>query len=196
MESQDSSSSVTSEYGYKFDRVAVDRLHSERWMFDQLLVAAIGVTMAFVGLAVSKTAEYILEMKLDWASERMEQYGFMSGFLSHVGVSSLLALGAFLPVAYRPVSAGSGIAEAKAILNGVVIPQCTSLMTAFCKGLSVISSVSASLPAGLEGPMIHLGLCLGANANRLVPHRYQVLDPLRTERCGIDYTAIGTCLQI
>lgn len=57
-------------------------------------------------------------------------------------------------------------------------------------------SVSASLPAGLEGPMIHLGLCLGENANCLVPRKYQVLDSLRSERSRIDYTAIGTAAGV
>lgn len=51
---------------------------------------------------------------------------------------------------------GSGIAEAKATLNGVITPNCTSLLTALCKGLSVIMSVSASLPAGLEGVFFQL----------------------------------------
>lgn len=181
---------------YKFDSSAVARLQAERWFFDQCLVAGIGVAMAFTGLAVSTTADKILDKKLELALERYEAQGFASGIAFHVGISALLALGAFLPVAYRPISAGSGIAEAKATLNGVIIPNCTSLLTALCKGLSVIMSVAASLPAGLEGPMIHLGLCLGENANRLVPTRYQVLDPLRTNRSRIDYTAIGTAAGV
>jgi len=181
---------------YKYDSAAVAQLQSERWVFDQLLVAGIGVAMAITGLAVSRTADMILDWKLEHALERFEKYGFASGMAFHVGVSSLLAFGAFLPVAFRPISAGSGIAEAKAALNGVVIPKCTSLLTALCKGTSVILSVAASLPAGLEGPMIHLGLCIGENANRLVPRKYQVLDPLRTDRARIDYTAIGTAAGV
>ena len=182
--------------GYKYDKAAVAKLQSERWIFDQFLVAGVGVAMSVVGLVVSRTADTILDKKLETALDRFEEHGFASGMLFHVGVSAALALGAFLPVAYRPVSAGSGIAEAKATLNGVIIPACTSLLTALCKAISVILSVSASLPAGLEGPMIHLGLCLGENANRLVPHRYQVLDPLRTDRSRIDYTAIGTAAGV
>lgn len=182
--------------GYKYDKAAVAKLQSERWVFDQFLVAGVGVAMSIVGLVVSRTADAILDKKLENALDRFEEHGFASGMLFHVGVSAALAFGAFLPVAYRPVSAGSGIAEAKAILNGVIIPNCTSLLTALCKAMSVIMSVSASLPAGLEGPMIHLGLCLGENANRLVPLRHQVLDPLRTDRSRIDYTAIGTAAGV
>eukprot|EP00562_Extubocellulus_spinifer_P016987 CAMPEP_0178607412 /NCGR_PEP_ID=MMETSP0697-20121206/37591_1 /TAXON_ID=265572 /ORGANISM="Extubocellulus spinifer, Strain CCMP396" /LENGTH=326 /DNA_ID=CAMNT_0020245903 /DNA_START=16 /DNA_END=994 /DNA_ORIENTATION=+ len=151
---------------YKYDSAAVAQLQSERWVFDQLLVAGIGVAMAITGLAVSRTADMILDWKLEHALERFEKYGFASGMAFHVGVSSLLAFGAFLPVAFR------------------------------CKGTSVILSVAASLPAGLEGPMIHLGLCIGENANRLVPRKYQVLDPLRTDRARIDYTAIGTAAGV
>jgi len=182
--------------GYKYDKAAVTKLQSEQWIIDKLLIAGIGVAMSIVGLVVSRTADTILDKKLEAALDRFEEHGFASGMLLHVGVSAALALGAFLPVAYRPVSAGSGIAEAKAILNGVVIPDCTSLLTALCKGVSVIMSVSASLPAGLEGPMIHLGLCLGENANRLVPRRFQVLDPLRADRSRIDYSAIGTAAGV
>ena len=49
------------------------------------------------------------------------------------------------------------------------LPRCTDLSTALCKAIAVICSVAASLPAGLEGPMILLGLAIGENINRLVP---------------------------
>lgn len=207
---------------YKYDAEAVSRLQHERWLFDKVLIIGIGVSMAVVGLAVSKTADNILDKKIEMALERFENHGFMTGMMVYVGISALLGLCAFLPVAFCPVSAGkckqstilnisehpdmrvlvtpifagSGIAEAKATLNGVIIPNCTSLVTALCKGISVIMSVSASLPAGLEGPMIHLGLCLGENANRLVPRKCQVLDSLRSERSRIDYTAVGTAAGV
>ena len=98
---------------------------------------------------------------------------------------------AFLPVAIAPVSGGSGIAEAKAVLNGIIVPRCTDLSTALCKAISVICSVAASLPAGLEGPMIFLGLAIGENANRLVPRKNPKFDLLRTDRQRIDFAAIG-----
>lgn len=94
-------------------------------------------------------------------------------------------------MAIAPVSGGSGIAEAKAILNGIIIPRCTDLSSALCKAISVICSVAASLPAGLEGPMIFLGLAMGDNINRLVPRKDPKFDVLRTDRQRIDFSAIG-----
>lgn len=98
---------------------------------------------------------------------------------------------AFLPVAIAPVSGGSGIAEAKALLNGIIVPRCTDLSTALCKAISVICSVAASLPAGLEGPMIFLGLAMGENINRLAPRNEPKFDLLRTDRQRINFAAIG-----
>jgi len=105
-------------------------------------------------------------MKLDASLEWFERAGendnyWYYGLAEYVGLSSLLAIMAFLPVALKPVSGGSGIAEAKATLNGIIIPNCTALSTAFCKAISVVCSVAASLPAGLEGPMIFMGLAVG-----------------------------------
>ena len=36
--------------GYKYDKAAVAKLQSERWVFDQFLVAGVGVAMSIVGL--------------------------------------------------------------------------------------------------------------------------------------------------
>lgn len=76
----------------------------------------------------------------------------------YLGWSLLFAILSFLPVAFvRPVASGSGIAEAKAVLNGIKIPACTELLSAACKAISVIFSVASALPVGLEGPLIFIG---------------------------------------
>jgi H+/Cl- antiporter ClcA len=46
-------------------------------------------------------------------------YG-LSSFAYFIGFNILFTIFAFIPVAYRPLSGGSGIAEAKATLNGTV----------------------------------------------------------------------------
>mmetsp|Transcript_14649 Transcript_14649/g.21648 ORF Transcript_14649/g.21648 Transcript_14649/m.21648 type:complete len:886 (+) Transcript_14649:72-2729(+) len=172
----------------------VKHLSQPQRLFTRLLIVGIGAVMAVAGFMISKSAEKILETKIGYAIQAYEMG--RSGLLVHVCLSGLLGFMAFLPVAARPVSAGSGIAEAKAVLNGVIIPECASLGTALCKGISVIMSVAASLPAGLEGPMIHLGLCIGNNANRLLPQSERSLDVLRTDRSRIDFAAIGTAAGV
>ena len=181
---------------YEFDTEAVAELETEREWFQWGLIVAIGVTMAIVGVFVSTTADVILDMKLEASMkwfERAEEtsYYWYYGLAQHVATSAFLAILAFIPVAMKPVSAGSGIAEAKACLNGVVIPDCTAISTCLCKAISVICSVAASLPAGLEGPMIFMGLSIGDNANQLVPRHKPALDLLRTDRHKIDFAAIG-----
>jgi len=57
----------------------------------------------------------------------------------------------------EPVSAGSGIPEVKCYLNGIDLPRVGNPKTLLCKVLGVICSVSAGLPVGKEGPMVHSG---------------------------------------
>ncbi|KAL7496236.1 hypothetical protein ACHAWT_005885 [Skeletonema menzelii] len=178
--------------GYVYDHEAVKRLERERVRLEYALVVFTGLVMAVIGVAVSRTADNILEMKLDSALEWHETHGnWYRGFFQHVGTSVALAMIAFMPVAIAPVSGGSGIAEAKAVLNGIIVPLCTDLSTALCKAISVVCSVAAGLPAGLEGPMIFLGLAIGDNANRLVPRNKPKFDLLRTDRQRIDFAAVG-----
>ena len=61
---------------------------------------------------------------------------------------------------------------------------------------AVICSVAASLPAGLEGPMIFMGLSIGENANRLVPRNRPAFDLLRTDRHRIDFAAVSRELSL
>jgi len=162
------------------------------------LIIFIAIAMAVLGFFVAQSAERLVEIKLDFAEKMDKRYpGY--GSVTYIFISCLLAFGAFIPVAYRPVSAGSGIAEAKAVLNGVIIDNCTSLETAFCKVISVILAVAASLPAGLEGPMIHLGLCIGDNASRLlsVVSRNNIsAEHFHSDRARIDLATIGTAAGV
>ena len=152
--------------GYEFDTEAVQHLEKERDWMEWFVIVVIGFSMAVIGITISRSADTLLDMKLDASMEWFERVDEVDnywhyGLAQHVGLSSLLAIMAFVPVALKPVSGGSGIAEAKATLNGIIIPNCTALSTAFCKAVSVVCSVAASLPAGLEGPMIFMGLAVG-----------------------------------
>eukprot|EP00978_Attheya_sp_CCMP212_P025036 scaffold79760_cov57-Attheya_sp.AAC.8 len=96
---------------------------------------------------------------------------------------------ALVVIGFTMASIGSGIAEAKAVLNGIVIEKCTDLLTAFCKGFSVIFAAAASLPVGLEGPMIFIGLSIGEHVSHFMPRRF---PGLRTYRATRDFAAVGT----
>jgi chloride channel 7 len=61
------------------------------------------------------------------------------------------------PSFYEPMACGSGIPEIKCILNGIDMPKVLDIRTLFIKVSGLIFSVSAGLPVGREGPMIHSG---------------------------------------
>merc|ERR1719469_1687986 len=64
---------------------------------------------------------------------------------------------ASLAVMIEPMAGGSGIPEVKVFLNGIDLPRICDIKTGVCKIFGVIGSVSAGLPVGKEGPMVHAG---------------------------------------
>jgi len=89
------------------------------------------------------------------------------GFLAYLGLNLALAAVAGSLVAFvEPVAAGSGISEIKSVLNGVKLPRVMRFKTMVCKAVGVVASVSASLPCGMEGPMIHSGAIAAAGISQ------------------------------
>ena len=155
-------------------------------MLTRVVIATIGFVMSIVGFCVSASSIKLLDAKIAWVTG-MGEGGL--GFVAFTASNVVLALLAHVPVSYRPVSAGSGIAEAKAVLNGVLVPCCTELVSALCKAVSVVFSGAASLPVGLEGPLIYMGLCVGESSQRAIPKSYPTL---KTDRFRRDFAAVGT----
>jgi chloride channel 7 len=158
----------------------------------RVLLVLTGFSTALVGFAVSYSSYLLLQAKIQWATSFDDT---RIGFAAFLAANLALGVVAHLPVAYRPVSAGSGIAEAKAVLNGVVLPSCTELQSAACKALSVIFSGAASLPVGLEGPLIFSGLSVGTNIQRVIPKGSDSavsFPTLQTSRAQRDFAACGT----
>jgi chloride channel 7 len=86
-----------------------------------------------------------------------------TAFLVYLSISLLYGILASFPVAYiEPTAGGSGIPEIKCVLNGVQMPGVLNIRTFFCKIFGLIFAVSAGLPVGKEGPMIHSGSILAA----------------------------------
>lgn len=174
--------------------VAMHELEKIRRYGSRILVIMVGVGMALLGYAIVSAADALHDVKINYAQTFMPDY--VKGFGVHVGVSLMYITIAYIPVAYRPIVAGSGIDYAKAMLNGITVPECSSLITMFCKGVGIVFTSAASLPVGLEGPMIHSGLCLGANAWRIVPKNVASFDTLFSDRSRRDFAAIGTSAAV
>ncbi|CAE7501483.1 Clcn7, partial [Symbiodinium necroappetens] len=85
-------------------------------------------------------------------------------YLAWVSVAVALASIAGILVCYiDPFAAGSGIPEIKCYLNGIEhFPSVVGLKTLLAKAVGIVFSVSAGLPCGKEGPMIHSGAIIGA----------------------------------
>ena len=161
----------------------------------RLSLVGICVAVAAVGFVVNVASESLLDVKLRYAlgEKANESLVDWDSFWRWVVPSILAALLAYVPVAIRPVAAGSGIAEAKAVLNGIHVFQCTELSTAACKAMSVVLATVASLPCGLEGPLIFIGLAVGENWARIIPRAYPKLRSWRERR---DFAAVGSATGV
>ena len=77
---------------------------------------------------------------------------------------------------FAPEAAGSGIPEIKCFLNGIKRPGWLNMKTAIVKIVGVLFSVSATMPVGKEGPMIHSGAIVGGG-----------LPQGKTSQFGLDF---------
>jgi H+/Cl- antiporter ClcA len=63
---------------------------------------------------------------------------------------------------WAPQAAGAGVTLVMAYLNGNHVPNLLRLRTLVTKFVGTCCSVSAGLPMGPEGPMVHIGACLAS----------------------------------
>ncbi len=139
----------------------------------RVAIILLGISVALGGIVVIESSDHIFEWKVDYIVDMAETFegdgvwGFGRAFLVNISISCTFALVAFMFVVWSPASQGSGLAEVKTILNGVHLEKITSLWTGLAKCTGVVFAVSSGLPVGVEGPMIHLGLVLGAHVSRM-----------------------------
>ena len=147
-----------------------------------LVPLVMGASVGVLGVLSAEVAEYIVELRWEWAAGTLEEgaagtaagdgVGVHSSVLSHfnswyrayggfVTGSMVLAGVAALATTYAPAAAGSGIPQVKAELNGVRVPGALSTLTLAVKLLGVTLAVASGLPAGREGPMVQIGAGVG-----------------------------------
>jgi chloride channel 7 len=66
-----------------------------------------------------------------------------------------------MTVYWGPGANGSGVAEIIAIMNGVNYPGVFTIPTFITKALGVVLAVVGGLTIGKEGPLAHIGACVG-----------------------------------
>eukprot|EP00026_Physarum_polycephalum_P002045 Phypoly_transcript_02049.p1 GENE.Phypoly_transcript_02049~~Phypoly_transcript_02049.p1 ORF type:complete len:942 (+),score=158.82 Phypoly_transcript_02049:112-2937(+) len=134
-----------------------------RWILSFFIAVLIG----FIAW-ISKAAITNLTEGKFWVVEQANEYslvlGFFVYFLSNIAIA---ALGSIIAVYYEPTSAGSGIPEVKAYLNGTKVPRFLRMRTLFGKVTSMICANSSGLQVGAEGPMIHVGAIVGNGVSQM-----------------------------
>lgn len=160
-----------------------------------IIIASIGIIQAIVAYTTNIISAIFIENKYETANDILSLYAesdskafvliraFLSFYIRQTFYASVAAFFVFI----APASAGSGIPEVKCFLNGIDLPNVTSLKTGISKVLGVICSVSAGLPVGKEGPMVHSGAVV---ATAISGHR------IRDDKAKRDYIACGAAAGV
>lgn len=131
-----------------------------RWLF----LCLIGLGSGLVAVCVDTAIDYVYETRMGLNDHVYEtDVRVWKQYLCWAAASVALAsVAAFLVCYVEVLAAGSGIPEIKRYLNGVDFPSVVGLHTLMAKAFGIVFSVSAGLPCGKEGPMIHSGAIIGA----------------------------------
>ena len=151
-------------------------LAARRWTLTLMTGFWIGLCALFVAYCTKTVTSY----KFETFNSLIEQekagtvaYGTAFAFL--VVYNTCCAVMAYSFVYMEPLAGGSGIPEIKCFLNGLNIPRLLAIKTLICKMVGIVFSVSAGLPLGKEGPMVHIGSAVAS-----------IISQGRTEHLGFD----------
>ena len=168
---------------------------------------AIGVAILLVGCvtaAIVNAMLFITEKFSTWriglvvAARTSASGGVVMSWLTHIGFAIPCATVAFMCVLAIPMSRGSGLPQLIAYLNGVKIRKFTSARLLVAKFIGTTMALCGGFYCGPEGPIIHMGGCVGKLLLRGLYHAsrlpFQVFRPfaeLRNDLDQRDFVAIG-----
>eukprot|EP00899_Mesostigma_viride_P022719 jgi/Mesvir1/3631/Mv04366-RA.3 len=167
-----------------------------KWMLAVLVALGTGLTAFFISVGVENFAGVKFGIVF-----YLMQYSYVLSFLVYVLFNcTLIASSALIVTQFAPMSAGSGIAEVKAYLNGVDPPGILLFRTYLGKVFGVIGSVSGGLALGKEGPMVHIGACIASLIGQGGSTRYRLpwkwLRVFRNDRERRDLVTCGAAAGV
>ncbi|XP_037948241.1 H(+)/Cl(-) exchange transporter 7 [Teleopsis dalmanni] len=152
------------------------RFHLQRDILRWIIFIKIGVITALVACVIDIIIEALSTRKYELLKKSVDaNVPISTGMGGDLVIPYLLwmtvsvipvALGATLVTYIEPITAGSGIPQVKAYLNGVKIPRIVRIKTLAVKAIGVITSVVGGLAGGKEGPMIHAGAVVAAGISQ------------------------------
>jgi H+/Cl- antiporter ClcA len=157
-----------SSFNYDLLRSKVFRYRKETYFTNSMQWLAFVITGIFMGFTASIIVfieDHLTEFKRDTAEkilgdgnteDIMPSWAFYTLFSM-----ALVFLSSVMTVYYGPGANGSGVAEIIAIMNGINYPGVFSFAVYLTKSLAVVGAVVGGLTVGKEGPMAHIGACIG-----------------------------------
>jgi len=171
---------------YKFDgeesRVHFDRrtLHGRVHkvkvrVATELLVLFVGVALASIAAGMAWTVAVLhgqmsklIDVATTSGGSAHDERNLGAGFGVYLGSRVLLVTLAAVLTYKAPFAANSGLPKIKSFLNGTHIRGgLFSLRTFFAKTIGITCVVATGLPLGREGPMVHIGAMVAAQATRV-----------------------------
>ena len=150
-----------------------------RWFYVVVIAFLVGAIAYWMTFAVGR----IVYAKYDSVFSRLHKGDNLGAYLTYLAWVNGMIFPAALFVVWAPESAGSGIPQVKAFLNGNQVPGILRMQTLIAKVLGITLCVSSGMPAGREGPMVHTGAILSAGFARgysdyipCLPAMYQVSE--------------------
>lgn len=158
-----------------------------RWLLIIAVGAATGMTAVVIDVMVDSLFSFrfkaVANLVKANSSVALQYLAFVAPCLVLAGIAGTLVC--FV----EPLAAGSGIPEVKCYLNGVDLKNVVNFRTYLAKAPGVMCSVSAGLPCGKEGPMIHSGAILGAAISQA--STAPLLQPYRSDTEVRDFVVAG-----
>ncbi|GIL89138.1 hypothetical protein Vretimale_16173 [Volvox reticuliferus] len=131
-----------------------------------LVTTMTGIVTGCFAVAMTKACGAITEWKLDILRDSHEKEAPARTLISFLWFwligGCLVTLATALVQYWAPASAGAGVTLVMAYLNGNHVPNLLRFNTLISKFVGTVCAVSAGLPMGPEGPMVHIGACVAS----------------------------------